>query len=171
MDEFVEFVFRPENSTREFEFLNGKIVEVFHTTTYRSRMSLLIARAAYEYCKAHDLPCYTSGAYGPYHVQGNIVMPKFAYKPTPMSDDYPDPVPPLWVADIISPFDRADDIRAKRDIYMKAGILRWEIYEPIHKADVYAPGQPVRTVDIDGVLDGGDVLPGFTLPMKELFPD
>jgi Uma2 family endonuclease len=152
MEEFIEFALRPENSTREFEFLNGEVVEVFPTTTYRSHMAMLIAVATYAYCKDHDLPCYTSGAYGAYHVQGNIVMPKFAYKPTPMSDDYPDPVPPLWVADIISPFDKANDIRAKRDIYMQAGILYWQIYQPIQKVDIYAPGQAMRTVGIDGVL-------------------
>jgi Uma2 family endonuclease len=101
----------------------------------------------------------------------NILLPKFAYKPTAMSDEYPDPNPPLWVADIISPHDKADDIRAKRAIYLNAGILRWEVYEPIRVVDVNAPGKPVRTVGIDGVLDGGDVLPGFELPVKDLFPE
>jgi hypothetical protein len=36
--------------------------------------------------------------------------------------------------------------------------------------DVYAPGEPVRTVGMGGTLDGGVVLPGFTLPVRELFP-
>jgi hypothetical protein len=35
--------------------------------------------------------------------------------------------------------------------------------------DVYAPGQPVRTVNRDGVLDGGAVLPGFALAASELW--
>jgi Uma2 family endonuclease len=77
----------------------------------------------------------------------------------------------VWVADIIAPNDKADHIRAKRDIYVNAGILRWEIYSQLRKVDVYAPGQPLRTVGIDGVLDGGDVLPGFQLPVKYLFPE
>ena len=171
LDEFIKFALLPENSVREFEFINGEIVEAFPTTTYRSQIALLIARPVYSYCNKRHVPCYTSGATGPYHVQGNVLLPKFAYKRTPMSDDYPDSVPPLWVADVISPFDKADDIRAKRDIYIEAGILRWETYEPLQKVDVYAPGQPMRTVGIDGVLDGGDVLPGFTLPVKDLFPD
>jgi hypothetical protein len=34
---------------------------------------------------------------------------------------------------------------------------------------VYAPGQPPRTVGIDGTLDAGSVLPGFTLAATALF--
>jgi hypothetical protein len=34
---------------------------------------------------------------------------------------------------------------------------------------VYAPGQPLRVVETDGSLDGGAVLPGFVLPLRDLF--
>jgi hypothetical protein len=34
---------------------------------------------------------------------------------------------------------------------------------------VYAPGQPVKTFGIDDTLDGGDVLPGFALAVREIF--
>jgi hypothetical protein len=34
---------------------------------------------------------------------------------------------------------------------------------------VYAPGQPKRTININDILDGGDVLPGFSMPLKEIF--
>lgn len=36
--------------------------------------------------------------------------------------------------------------------------------------DVYAPGEPMRTVGMNGTLAGGAVLPGFTLPVRDLFP-
>jgi len=35
--------------------------------------------------------------------------------------------------------------------------------------DVYRPGQDVRVVDAQGTLQGKDVLPGFELPLRELF--
>jgi hypothetical protein len=28
----------------------------------------------------------------------------------------------------------------------------------------------MRTFDIDDTLNGGDVLPGFTLPLRDIFP-
>jgi len=35
--------------------------------------------------------------------------------------------------------------------------------------EVYTPGQ-ANIVGLDGILDGGDVLPGFALPVKDIFP-
>ena len=35
--------------------------------------------------------------------------------------------------------------------------------------EVYTPDQDVQVVGIDGTLDGGDVLPGFSLPVREIF--
>jgi Uma2 family endonuclease len=72
---------------------------------------------------------------------------------------------------VISPTDKPDDIRAKRLIYIEieAGILYWEVYPKSQSIDVYAPGKPLLTIGIDGVLDGGDVLPGLQIPVKELF--
>ena len=34
---------------------------------------------------------------------------------------------------------------------------------------VHRPGAPSVTLTGDDVLDGGDVLPGFTLPLSEIF--
>ena len=86
-----------------------------------------------------------------------------------MSDEYPDPIAPEWAIEIVSPTDKAPDIREKRNIYVDAGILYGELYPDKRSMDIYAPGQPVRTIDINGVLDGGDVLPGFKLPLKDIF--
>ncbi len=37
--------------------------------------------------------------------------------------------------------------------------------------EVYQPGQvdPVKTLGVADELDGGEVIPGFELPVKELF--
>ncbi len=86
-----------------------------------------------------------------------------------MSMEFADPEPPLWAVEVISPTDKATDIRKKRQIYQEAGILLWELYDNVQRVDVYAPGQPVRTFDMDDTLDGSDVLPGFRLAVKDLF--
>jgi Uma2 family endonuclease len=169
MDEFKEFVIRPENADRLFELINGEIIEVSPGRTSNSRIGHLIAVAVYPFCQEHGFPCYTSGGDGAYAILGNTVAPDFAYKRTPTSNEYPDPEPPLWVVEIISPTDKPSDIRKKRQIYRQAGILYWEMYPDVRGVDVYPPGQPMREVGIDDTLDGGDVLPGFTLPVRELF--
>ena len=35
-------------------------------------------------------------------------------------------------------------------------------------ADVVDPNQPVKTLDRDGAIDGGEVLPGFSVPIKDI---
>ncbi len=58
-----------------------------------------------------------------------------------MSDEYPDPEPPLWAVKIISPTDKAVNIRTKREIYIEAGILYWEMYPDLKRVDA-RPAHP-----------------------------
>lgn len=169
--EFEHFVNLPENAERRFELIDGEIVEMAPGCTWNSGVSYILSYKVFSFCEANNLPCYISGGGGDYDIQGHIVCPDFAYKTTPLSKDYPDTVPPLWAVEVISPTDKAPDIRRKRQIYQEAGILLWELYDNVQRVDVYAPDQPVRTSGIDDTLDGGDVLPGFSLAVKELFAD
>lgn len=167
--EFQGFIEQPENVDRMFELINGEVVEVSPSRTRNSELALIIASLVRPYCREHNLPCHVSGADGAYNILGNVIAPDFAYKATPMSDEYPDPVPPLWAVEVVSPTDKAPDIRDKRQIYLDARIQYWEIYPRSQSIDVYVPGQSVLTVGLEEVLDGGQVIPGFTLSVKELF--
>jgi Uma2 family endonuclease len=73
------------------------------------------------------------------------------------------------VAEVVSPNDKPREIRAKRAIYLQAGILYWEIYPEDQSIDVHAPGQPVRSYGAADTLDAGNLLSGFSVPVSELF--
>jgi Uma2 family endonuclease len=171
IEDFAEFVAQPENSDRLFELINGEILEVSPGRTSNSEIGHWIAVAVHLFCREHHLPCHTSGGDGAYRINDDVVAPDFACKPTPMSDEYPDPEPALWAVEIISPTDKAREIRNKRQIYLQAGILYWEIYPQSRSIDVYVPGQPPRTFGLEDTLDGADVLPNFTFPVKTLFSE
>lgn len=171
IEDFKAFVSLPENTDRLFELVYGEIIEKMPGRTSNSHLAMKLDRKVYPFCLQHNIPCYTSGGDGAYAIQGQVIAPDFAFKTTPMSEDYPDPEPPLWAVEIVSPTDKAIDIRTKRDIYIKASILYWEIYPQLPRIDVYAPGKSVRALGADGILDGGDVLPNFTLPVNELFSE
>lgn len=168
IEEFTAYVDRPENDDKLFELIDGEIIEVSPGRTYHSGIGIIVAVAVHSFCRERNLSCYVSGADGAYKIGEHVVVPDFAYKMTPLSEEYPDPDLPLWAVEVISPTDRATNIRSKRQIYIDAGILYWEVYPEPRRIDVYAPGQGLRTVDIDGVLDGGDALPGFSLSAREL---
>ncbi len=169
IEEFERFVAQPENSDRLFELINGEIIEKMPGRTSNSQIHDVIVAEVRPYCKANGIVCYTSSADGAYAVQGSVVAPDFAYKRTPMSDEYPDPVAPLWAVEVISPTDEVGKIRRKRAIYVAARILLWEIYPEDRSVDIYVPDQPVRSYGIEDMLDTDDLLPGFTLAVSDLF--
>lgn len=44
-----------------------------------------------------------------------------------------------------------------------------DVYPRTRTIAVHCPGVPAVTLTGDDVLDGGDVLPGFSLPLSEIF--
>lgn len=169
LEEFKRFAEQPENADRVFELINGEIIEKMPGRTSNSQISTVLAFFVRLFCRERNLPCYTSGEAGAFQVEGDVLVPDFAFKRTPMSDDYPDPVAPEWAVEVISPTDKAGDIRRKRAVYLAAGILLWEIYPEDRTVDVYVPGQPVRTYGIEDMITVGELLPGFTLAIQEIF--
>jgi Uma2 family endonuclease len=149
--------------------INGRIFEKFPGSTRNSELAGLVSVEVRLFCRAVGITCHTCGGNGALQIGENVLVPDFAYKQTPMSSDYPDPVAPLWVVEVISPNDQPLDIRAKRQVYLQAGILYWELYPEDRSVDVFAPGLPMRTYRAGDAIDLGDLIPGFKLILSELF--
>ena len=49
-------------------------------------------------------------------------------------------------------------------------LLVWVAHPNRRTVDVYRPGAPVITLTEDDTLDGDPVLPGFILPVRQVFP-
>jgi Uma2 family endonuclease len=78
-------------------------------------------------------------------------------------------VPDLAV-EVLSKRNTRPEMRRKLREYFQAGVrLAWLIQPRTQTAEVYTSPTKVRRVGKDQVLDGGDVLPGFTLSLKRLF--
>jgi Uma2 family endonuclease len=70
----------------------------------------------------------------------------------------------------MSPGDTADQINTKVLRYLEAGTrLIWVVYPSSRTVTVFKSANDSAIIDISGVLDGGDVLPGFTLPVRDIF--
>ncbi len=170
LDDFIQFVSQPENESRVFELINGEIIEKMPGRASNSTISANLIVGVGAFCKQHSLPRFITGEAGSYRVLGRVVAPDFAYKQTPTSSECPDPVPPLWVAKVISENDTQYAVRAKRQLYLQAGILYWEIYPEDRGIDVYTPsGSNVHSYQENDTLDVGDLIPGFKLIVRELF--
>jgi Uma2 family endonuclease len=74
-------------------------------------------------------------------------------------------VPDLAI-EIVSPSDRPGRVLEKAMIYLDAGVpLVWTIDPKQQRVMVWDADRLVRTYGIGDTMDGGDVLPGFQLPV------
>jgi Uma2 family endonuclease len=79
---------------------------------------------------------------------------------------------PDLVAEVASPSQFRPEMGEKAQRYLAAGVrLVWIVWPKSRQVDVWRPGaaQPVATLGPGDVLDGLDVLPGFTHPVADLF--
>lgn len=78
-------------------------------------------------------------------------------------------VPDLAV-EVLSPSNTRGEMERKLRDFFRAGVrLAWLIEPKTETADVHTSPTDVRHLTKNQVLDGGDVLPGFRLPLKQLF--
>jgi len=90
-------------------------------------------------------------------------------KPPPRSDKVPAVAPDLAV-EVLSTRNTPREMARKRDEYFRAGVrLVWEIDPETRTANVYSAVEQMQAIPAEGTLEGGDVLPGFTLSLKAVF--
>jgi Uma2 family endonuclease len=79
-------------------------------------------------------------------------------------------VVPDLVIEVLSPANTAFEMDEKIRVYLRAGVrLVWIVNPKRRSVTVYAGDGTLRSVLPGGVLDGGDVLPGFALAIDRIF--
>src|SRR5262249_15518093 len=87
------------------------------------------------------------------------------------ADAVPDLAPDLAV-EVLSESNTEDEMARKRREYFAAGVrLVWEVDPGARTVMVYTGPSQGTLLPEGQTLDGGAVLPGFTLPLRELFAE
>lgn len=174
VEAFDAFVQLPENAEKLFEYIDGEIIEV-PSNPYASQISQIIAGEIYAFIKGKNLG-HLTGEAGGYMVAGERYGPDVAFisrikQPRLVSVGYNPNPPDLAVeVDMPSTYTTQQNLFTKTVNYMAAGTLVWIVRPERKEVHVYVAGEAKRTLGIDDVLDGADVLPGFLLPVKDIFP-
>lgn len=80
-------------------------------------------------------------------------------------------VVPELAVEVVSPTDDMDDVMDRVEEFFQAGItLVWLILPLQERVYIYTSPSSVRILSRDDELTGEPVLPGFRLPLSELFP-
>ncbi len=79
--------------------------------------------------------------------------------------------PPVIAVEVMSPDDRINRVLGKVGEYLAAGVQQvWVVDPESRDVTVNRRGHPIPvTLAGDAVLEGGETLPGFQLPLAEIF--
>lgn len=173
-DEFERMLALPENQDRLLELVNGRIVEKMPTEEH-GVIAHNIDFALGFYNRQHKV-----GRVGVEvrqrlpHDQLNSRMPDISFSSARRLIVRKGGVPemPDLAVEIKSPDDSVRQMREKADYYLTNGArLVWLIYPQKRVIEVYDPDADVEILVEGDVLTGKDVLPGFILPVAEVFAD
>ena len=74
------------------------------------------------------------------------------------------------VVEIISPSDTQREVNDKTRMWLSYGVsIVWEIYPADRAVMVHRPDGSSIILNEDDTLDGGDVLPEFGCPVRDIF--
>ncbi|MSU79229.1 MAG: Uma2 family endonuclease [Gemmataceae bacterium] len=99
-----------------------------------------------------------------------ISYEQLAAIPNLLSDPAEPEIVPKLAIEVISPTNTYTGIEIKLIKYFTAGVEAvWVVHPTIQRVYVYPSPMACKIFGIDDILDGGNVVPGFALPLRELF--
>jgi Uma2 family endonuclease len=173
VEEFEGFEALPENRDRRFELINGEVFEKMPTEEH-GVIALIIAAAFYSYLKSH--PIGRAGIEVRHRMPDddhNAFLPDISINldtDRPIVKKGAVPRMPDLAIEVKSPDDAFTELRVKAKYYLEHGTrLVWLVYPEQRIVEVLAHGVDARTLTERDVLDGGDLLPDFSLAVSEIF--
>lgn len=157
------------------ELIDGTLVEKA-MGTLEGILALFIGRKLGEFVEYHDLGL-VAGADGAARLApGNVRIPDIGFFPWSLfpNDELPTDaiwsVTPTLVVEVLSRTNTAAEIDRKlRELFASGCRLAWVIDPPSRTARVHTSATKFKTLAVGGSLDGGRILPGFTLPLADIF--
>jgi Uma2 family endonuclease len=169
--EFEQFFLRPENTERLYEYINGEIVEVALDST-ASIIGANVSTYLSKHVKQHKLG-YVTGANGGYRFDNDALLPSCAFipkdrRPTPTDEYYPALTPAL-VVEVKARDETYLSLLTKIVIYLKHGVnIVWLVMPEKRHVEVFTDSG-IELAELTDTLDGGTVLPDFTLNVNDIF--
>jgi len=171
----------PDDDGRRYEVVEGVLVRVAGSRPKAVRITDRLYRALGNYIDAHGLGQTTppDAVYDFEHTgQPNTgLLPDigfyYAAREPLVEDDQPYPFAPDLAVEVASPSQNQDALNTKAQRYLAGGTaLVWIVWPDARTVDVWRPPKahrPSKTLGIGDLLDGEEVVGGFTYPVADLF--
>ncbi len=156
------------------ELVDGALVEK-PMGFEESSLSLWLAHQIRIYLTANNIG-ELFGSDGPFRLAPKLIrLPDLAFvrwENLPDEAEWPaiGNLAPDLAVEVISPSNTRKEMARKRREYFRAGTtLVWEVFPRRRKIEVYTSTEERRVLGIGDVLEGGELLPEFRLPLHIVF--
>lgn len=159
------------------ELVSGRIVPMTLTSPAHGRIEVNVAAALKQFLRTRNLGVVMAGEVGVFTARSpdTVRAPDILFLSHERDarrtsrQGFLDVAPELAV-EIISPTDRPDQVRRKLAEYFAAGVrLAWVIDPAARAVRVHRGVSDVQSLACGETLTGGDVLPGFEIPVDDVF--
>jgi Uma2 family endonuclease len=179
-DEFWHIVQQPDYADRRLELIDGELVEIVKPGGRHGKIAGDIFGFLWLYARQNNAGYVTAAETGYItqrtdtgrdRVRGlDAAFIRRKKCPQGLPEGHIDVAPDIAV-EVLSPGNNAEDIQEKVFELLNFGVLQvWIVSIRTQTVLVYTP-QNVTLLQTDDTLTGGNVLPGFSLSLSELFDD
>lgn len=161
----------------KFELIDGKLTRMSPAGLTHGAIVICIGAALQQFVRPERLGLVFGSDAGFRLDPDNVLSPDVSYasagwiraRTTNLEQFFPG-VPELAV-EVISPSERRTKIRQKMEKYFAQGTrIVWLVYPRRKAVEVFTSPDEMITLT-SNELDGGEVLPGFRLPLDEIFAE
>ena len=160
------------------ELILGEVVELTPPGVRHGRIQARMARLLEEFVDRSRLGDFvtTESGYRLRSEPDTVRAPDVAVVSAARVADYEDeigylPFAPDLAVEVVSPSDSFADVETKARMWLEHGTrMVWVVEPDSRRVLVYETGKDRRDLALDEVLETGDILPGFSVPVTRLFP-
>ena len=175
-EEFFDFVHLPENENKSFELDRGEVIEMPSPAKPHCLITANAARILGNYsfavgtCYVLSNDCGVILQRDPDIVRGpDVAVYNDVATKEELHPKYGE-VAPILAVEVLSPNDRPMKVTRKIADYLRAGTaLVWLMDPETCTVSVHRRNAEPQPIDVDGEVDGGEVLPGFRCRIADFF--
>ncbi len=169
---------QPLNPTDKYYLIDGELLIKMAPAQHHALAASELARLLGNFVVEHGLGrVLVECGYYPPDDRRTVLLPDVSFEALPRAAQPPlatyVPHMPDLAVEVISPSQTLAQVRRKAEVYLRHGaVVVWLLDPMARTAEVWCRGDDgalqSELLAVDGELNGGDILPGFRLPLKRL---
>jgi len=168
-----------EEATEGYELIEGELVKMVPTGLEHGNVELGVGAEIRTWNKQNKRGRVFVGEIG-FYIHGHdrtvraadVVYISYERLPADASLEGYSRIAPDLVVEVISPGNTAEEMEVKIREWLDFGVrMVWVVYPKTGRVHVYTSPDKPTILEPDARIDGGDVLPGFSIPIATFFED